>query len=482
MEKKRLASHPHMTKIVATVGVSASKQFLQKLHKLGADVFRLNSAHMSVDDVQKMVSLIRSVSPKLAILLDTKGPNIRTCGMTDEGLSLKKGQVIKISGVEGNDGRVCVNYAPFAKEVPIGSRIVCDDGAAKFHVTGKSGACLLCTVDFDTVLKNRKSINVPDVSLKAPSLTEKDKEFLKEAVVQKVDFIAHSFVRDANDVLAVRQALGDAGKAIKIIAKIENREGVTNIDEILASADGIMVARGDLGIEIPLEEVPGIQKKLIFKARMYGKPVITATQMLQSMVSAPAPTRAEVSDVANAVYDGSDAVMLSGETACGKYPCESVEMMRNILVEAEKAPHEFFTEILDNIKECDASVCLLGTAVRVTKILPITAIVCSTLSGDSARSCSAFRPNVCVFAATPSETTMRQLALSYGVFSSLVDFDPTPETQVSSALESVSTKDLKFDKKDQIALLGKMSPVIEKNNLLGIISIDELNHIYSASK
>jgi len=467
-EKDRL----RLTKIVATVPGNCSRAFLEKLYRNGMDVARMNSAHMTLAEMENVTSAAREVAPELAVMLDTKGPNIRTCNIPQEGIPLKKGDVLRLSGMPGTDGRIQVSYPPFAQEVPSGSRIVCDDGAAAFRVIGKEEDCLLLEALFDCVLQNHKSINVPDVALKAPALTEKDREFLAAAVRLQCDFVAHSFVRSADDVREVRQALGEAGRDIAIIAKIENREGVAHLKEILQAADGIMVARGDLGIEIPLEKVPEIQKNMIHEARLFAKPVITATQMLQSMESAPTPTRAEVSDVANAVYDGTDAVMLSGETAHGKFPAESVAMMRRIVMEAERAPRKFFPVLEKNPDVMSETGFILSAAVKSLELLPVQAIICSTLNGRSARVCSAYRPLVPVYAPTPCPSTMRKLSLSYGTFSTQVAYQDTPQLQVREALKHLQGNDLPGDM--LLALVGKHHPNDPRNNLLCISTLDKL--------
>ncbi len=469
---------PKFTKIVATVsGATCTRALLEQLYMHGMDVARLNTAHMKIEEMERIVADARSISPDLAVMVDTKGPNIRTCNLPDKGLSLKQGDIVKISGRPGNDGRIQVNYDSFTEEVPVGSRIICDDGANKFKVTGKDGDCLLAEVQFDSIVCNRKSVNVPDVSIKAPALTDKDRLFIAAAVRMKCDFIAHSFVRSAADIQEVRNALGEEGKDIGIIAKIENREGVDHIQEILQAADGIMVARGDLGIEIPLEEVPLIQKRLIHEARKFAKPVITATQMLQSMETSPLPTRAEVSDVANAVYDGTDAVMLSGETAHGQYPLEALSMMCSIVLEAERAPEDFFPHLKEIPDWNRETAYILASAVGAADVMPVKIIVCSTLNGLSARICSAMRRRVLILAPTPGENSMRKLALSYGVFAVTTEYTESPEVQNMQALDVLMSRYDNFNGDDLVVILGKHSPNVKRNNLLCISTIDEFKDL-----
>lgn len=323
------------------------------------------------------------------------------------------------------------------------------------------------------MLKNHKSVNVPDVELNTEALTEKDRRFIANAIELELDYIAHSFVRNAADIAAVRELL-DAGKSpVRIIAKIENRQGVKNIDEILRAADGIMVARGDLGIEIPLEEVPLIQKELIRSCRKAGKPVITATQMLQSMQENPLPTRAEVNDVANAVYDGTDAVMLSGETAQGRYPVEAVSMMNRIVEEAEKSSAGFFNHI-DGVdtggdREYDF---MIRTAVDAAERLPIRAIVCNTAEGKSARCCAAYRPPVPVYALSYRRCVVRQLALVYGVYAEYNEFmESTVELSKETARRLIAEKRLRPE--DKVVMLSKNSQARETNNLLCLGEVRE---------
>ncbi len=464
-----------LTKIVATVsGSSCTEELLRELFLRGMDVVRMNSAHMTLEEMENLIAMVRRVSPHLAVMLDTKGPNIRTCSLPESGLPFKKGDRVRFSGLPGRDDRIQVNYEPFADEVPTGSRIVCDDGAASFLVTGKSGDYLEAEVNFDCTVMNRKSVNVPNVSLNAPALSGKDREFLAAAVRLHCDLVAHSFVRSAADIEEVRAALGPEGKDIGIIAKIENREGVRNIGGILTASDGIMVARGDLGIEIPLEEVPGIQKNLIHEARKFAKPVITATQMLQSMEHSPAPTRAEVSDVANAVYDGTDAVMLSGETAHGDFPREAVSMMAKIVTEAERAPRQFFPVLQETPENRKDSAYILSAAVRAADSLSVKAIACCTINGQSAQVCSAMRPQIPVYALTPVEVVMRKLNLCFGVFASLAEYDAEPVHQAYQIISRLSRQDAGLCGSDLVMVLGKNSPKVSRNNMLCLATLDEL--------
>ncbi len=309
-----------LTKIVATISDSrCDPGFLRDLHEAGMNVVRLNTAHQSPEASAKVIANIRAVSDTIGILIDTKGPEVRVKGLP-EPLTIKTGETVTIPRVDEVRKGFSVSYDGFMAEVPVGSRILIDDGSIELAVKNAANGMLLCEVMNDGILKDRKNVNVPGVPLRIPALSEKDRQYLKFVADNGVDFVAHSFVRNKEDVLEVRRILEGYGSKARIIAKIENIQGVTNLPEILDFADGVMVARGDLGVEIPFERLPGIQKMIIEACMRKGKPVITATQMLHTMIENPRPTRAEVSDVANAVFDGTDALMLSGETGAGGEP------------------------------------------------------------------------------------------------------------------------------------------------------------------
>ncbi|CAG0909710.1 unnamed protein product, partial [Cyprideis torosa] len=312
MEKK--------TKIVATISsLKCSVPFITDLYNAGVNVVRLNTAHMSHEDALLVIANTRKVSDTIGILVDTKGPEIRTCDATED-LTVKVGDVIRMKGDPhgvSSGAVICVSYPDFAEDIPVGSTVLVDDGYIALVVTGRSGDYLDCLVENDGVIKPRKSINIPTVHVKLPALSQKDIDFIRFAADNGVDFIAHSFVRNKEDVFAVQNILDEKRSSMRIIAKIENSEGVENLDEILDHVYGIMIARGDLAVEIPTEQIPLIQKSIIERCVIRRRPVIVATQMLHSMIDSPRPTRAEVSDVANACLDHADALMLSGETANG---------------------------------------------------------------------------------------------------------------------------------------------------------------------
>ena len=329
------------TKIVATVSDQrCDVAFVEALYKAGMNVVRLNTAHMMEEGLTRVVNNVRTVSDRIGILMDTKGPEVRTTTTVNkEPIPFKTGEIVKVIGnpdQETSHDCICVSYKNFVNDLAIGSDILIDDGDLEMKVTGKSGDCLLCEIQNDATLGSRKSVNVPGVRINLPSLTEKDRNNILWAIDHDLDFIAHSFVRNKQDVLDIQRILDERNSPIKIIAKIENQEGVDNIEEILEVAYGVMIARGDLGIEVPAEKIPGIQRMLIRKCVEVKKPVIVATQMLHSMINNPRPTRAEVTDIANAIYYRTDALMLSGETAYGKYPIEAVQTMTKVAREAEK--------------------------------------------------------------------------------------------------------------------------------------------------
>ena len=329
------------TKIVATVSDQrCDVAFVEALYKAGMNVVRLNTAHMMEEGLTRVVNNVRTVSDRIGILMDTKGPEVRTTTTVNkEPIPFKTGEIVKVIGnpdQETSHDCICVSYKNFVNDLAIGSDILIDDGDLEMKVTGKSGDCLLCEIQNDATLGSRKSVNVPGVRINLPSLTEKDRNNILWAIDHDLDFIAHSFVRNKQDVLDIQRILDERNSPIKIIAKIENQEGVDNIEEILEVAYGVMIARGDLGIEVPAEKIPGIQRMLIRKCVEVKKPVIVATQMLHSMINNPRPTRAEVTDIANAIYYRTDALMLSGETAYGKYPIEAVQTMTKVAREAER--------------------------------------------------------------------------------------------------------------------------------------------------
>ncbi len=414
------------TKIVCTIGpASESPEVLEQLIEAGMNVARLNFSHGSHEEHAERIAAIRDAAEKtgkpVGILLDTKGPEIRTHTMENGELHLVTGQVIDISMTEvvGNENVFSVTYEQLIEDVDQNNIILLDDGLIELRVLAKDmeRGLIHTIVENAGVLKNKKGVNVPGVSIKLPGITEKDAQDILFGIEQGVDFIAASFVRTAKDVLEIRELLEqNNGSHIQIIPKIEKYEGVDNIDAIIEVSDGLMVARGDLGVEIPAEEVPLVQKSLIKKCNQVGKPVITATQMLDSMQRNPRPTRAEASDVANAIMDGTDAIMLSGETAAGLYPVESVQTMYKIAERTEQAL-DYRQVVSQRSREKEATMTeAISQAVAYTSInLNAKAVLAPTESGNTARMISKYRPGVPIVAVTGSVNTAQMLTLVWGV-------------------------------------------------------------------
>ncbi len=412
------------TKIVCTVGpASDNKEVLTKLVKAGMDVMRLNFSHGDHESHKEKLDMLQEINQDLdtnvACLLDTKGPEIRTGDFVDGGTEFKNGQVcvICIEDIVGTSERFTVTYKDLYKDVKPGGFILVDDGQISLLVDHIEGTDIVTVCANDGFAKNRRGINVPNIKLSFDYLSEKDRADLEFGCKNSFSYVAASFTRRAQDVLDIKKILvANRRNDIQIIAKIENIEGVENIDEILKVADGVMVARGDLGVEVPAEEVPFIQKKIIRKAKSLGKVVITATQMLESMQSNPRPTRAEVSDVANAIYDGTDAIMLSGESANGKYPHESVLMMSRIASFTE-ANLDYDALHATAVKTAgdgpSEAICM--SAAEIAMRFNVAAIIAFTETGFTARKMSRYRPHAPIIAATPSVETMEALSLSWGV-------------------------------------------------------------------
>lgn len=416
------------TKIVCTIGpASESLETLQSLMKAGMNVARLNFSHGSHEEHSARIQNIRQAAKNtgntVAILLDTKGPEIRTHEMENGSIELESGKdaVISMTQVLGTPEKFSISYEGLINDVQPGSSILLDDGLIGLLVTGidrEKGEIGVRILNSGT-LKNKKGVNVPGVSVNLPGITEKDADDIRFGIEQDVDFIAASFVRRTSDVLDIRELLEKNNAThIQIIPKIENQEGVDNIDEILEVSDGLMVARGDLGVEIPAEEVPIVQKKLIKKCNLLGKPVITATQMLDSMQRNPRPTRAEASDVANAIFDGTDAIMLSGETAAGTYPLEAVQTMHNIAVraEAELQMKDIPPRRRNNTGRMTMTDAIGQSVAKTAEALEVKAIIAPTSSGHTARMISRYRPKASIYAVTDSERVTRSLSLVWGVF------------------------------------------------------------------
>lgn len=412
-----------LTKIVATISDKRCDcDFIQKLFDNGLNVVRMNSAHLNREGFEKIINNVRSVSDRIGILMDTKGPEVRTTiNEGDANIDINEGDKVTIigcpDGITTHD-TINLSYADIAKDVRPGIHLLIDDGELDFVIDSIEDGKLYCTAKNSGTLGSRKSVNIPGVSINLPSLTQRDIVNIHTAIDLDIDFIAHSFVRSKQDVLDIQAILDSRNSHIKIIAKIENQEGIDHFDEILEVAYGVMIARGDLGIEVPIESIPGIQNNLITRCITAHKPVIVATQMLHSMITNPRPTRAEVSDIASAVYQRTDALMLSGETAYGKYPVEAISTMSRIAIEAEKAinkmPHN--DRLHPKMIQNDVTSFLTHQAVDAAEALDTRAIITDSYTGRTARYIASFRGKTPTLALCYYKYVIRLLALSYGVF------------------------------------------------------------------
>ena len=405
------------TKIVASISDRrCDTDFIRQLFNAGMNVVRMNTAHASEEGIKNIIRNAREVSRHIGILIDTKGPEVRTTGCK-EPIPYKTGDVVKIMGrpeVDTTHDFVNLSYENIAADLQEGDHVLFDDGALDMEVIGINGPQIIARVTNDGVLGAHKSVNVPGRHIDLPALTQKDRKNIMLAIEQDIDFIAHSFVRSASDVRAVQAILDAYGSEIKIISKIENQEGVDNIDEIIDASYGIMIARGDLGIEVPLEQIPGIQWRIINKCIAKKKPVIVATQMLHSMIGNPRPTRAEVTDIANAIHSCTDALMLSGETASGKYPVEAVKTMAAIAEQAEK-DRQMESIAAPLSPDCDIREFMAHCAIESTEKMGVKGIVIDSATGTTARALAAFRGPHPVLAICYNEKLQRLLNLSYGV-------------------------------------------------------------------
>ena len=437
------------TKIVATIGPACnSPDMLKAMIEAGMNVARLNLSHGTYDSHCEQITLLRTAAKELgrniAIMIDTRGIEIRTGRLEGDSAMLKPGNSFNLytGGKPGNDSGVSISYLKLHEEVRHKTPILLDDGAIELEVEKVSEGVIYCRVIHGGRLGNSKSVNLPDTQLAMSAVSPENRDdIVKElsfAAVNDVDYIAASFVQSADDIIKMREILVEHGVNIPIIAKIENRAGVTNMEEIVDAADGIMVARGDLGVELPLAEVPTTQKQIIRTTVSNGKPVITATQMLASMEQNPRPTRAEASDVANAILDGTSAVMLSGETAVGKYPLEAVRMLCKIALRAEASLHEY--GYLQKIKPNPANVVTeaIGQAsVSMAKTLEAAAIVSLTESGFTSRLVSKHRPDCAILAITSSEMVARKLSLNWGVIPMLYQGEPSDDARIEFAMSVI---------------------------------------------
>jgi pyruvate kinase len=470
------------TKIVATLGPSSeSPEVVRSLLQAGVDVFRINASHGTQEGIEQKIRTVRAASAELAvhtgILLDLQGPKIRL-GTFEEGkCTLETGArfTITTEPLVGNAERASTTYADFAKDVRRGDRILLNDGACELRALESDGVAVHCEVVSGGEIGDRKGINLPGVKVSSPSLTRKDMSDLEFGLGLGIDFVAMSFVRTATDVQRLRFFLESKGQQLPIVAKIEKPEGVENLDSILRETEGVMVARGDLGIEMAVEKVPAIQKEMIRKARTQGKFVITATQMLESMIYNWHPTRAEVSDVANAIYDGTDAVMLSGETAAGRYPVESARMMQQIATETENSlrNRSYQGAPPKDDSALSAPEIIADAAYRAARVSGARAIAVFTTSGASARNIARFRPPVTTLAFTPSEEAARQMAIVYGLLPIVIGPGGSTDEMISLMNRIVRERKLLSNGDRIVITAGQPIGVSGSTNLLKIHTIGD---------
>ena len=419
------------TKIVATIGpASRDPAIMRSLFVCGANVIRLNFSHGTPAEHGDVIADARAIANELgihcALLQDLPGPKVRTGPLADgmTSVHLERGArfVVTIDGVQGTRERVSTNYRDLPSDVAIGKRLYLQDGQITLRIVGKTETEIETVVEFGGDLRSVQGINYPDGTLNVAAVTERDLEFLEFGLANGVDYVALSFVRSADDVIRAKSFIAKSGKHVPVIAKIEKHEALEDLSDIIKAADGIMVARGDLGIEIPIETVPIVQKRIIAECNRASKPVVTATQMLESMIASSRPTRAEATDVANAIFDGTDAVMLSGETAIGKYPTEAVRMMAEIAREAERAyPHATLRDRRLEDAEPAIAASIAEAATRASTELAIPFIVTGTTTGNTAHHIAAFRPKARIIALTPDPAVARRLALVWGTESLVID-------------------------------------------------------------
>lgn len=475
------------TKVVCTMGPNTNdRELLKKLIENGMDVARFNFSHGDHEEQKSRMDLLKELRQELntntAILLDTKGPEIRT-GVLKGGkrIMLKAGEQFTLTTeeIEGDESKVSITYEGLVQDVDAGRVILIDDGLIELKVVGKSEKEIFCEVINGGELGERKGVNVPNVAVRLPAITEKDKDDIRFGAEQGIDFIAASFVRNAECVLEIKAYLKELGAPyVPIIAKVENAEGIKNIDEIIRAADGVMVARGDLGVEIPAEEVPYLQKMIIQKCNMNFKTVITATQMLDSMMRNPRPTRAEVTDVANAVYDGTDAVMLSGETAQGKYPLEALQMMVHIIQNTEQhLDYEGMLEKTGGHLKSGVSSAIGYSSVLAASNLNAKCIITPSVSGATARVVSNLRPRQVILGVTPNERTLRRMSIYWGVKPIKSQAFNTTDDICDGAIELAKVKQFVETGEIVVITAGIPSPNVKKersatSNMMRIATVE----------
>ena len=466
------------TKIVCTIGPrSQKKDILVKMIKSGMNVARLNMSHGDYAFHKKSIDLIRQISKGLgmniAIMIDLQGPKIRTGKLLKETVVLKKGALITLTSddIIGDWNRLSVNYAELPKEATKGEKIYLDDGNIELKVVDINGNDILCKVMEGGVIRSYRGVNLPETKIKTPSLTEKDLEDLEFGLEQEIDFVALSFVRKSDDIYDLKERISKRNIDIPIVAKIEKPEAIKNIDSIIKATDSVMVARGDLGAETSPQDVPILQKMIISKCNNAGKPVITATQMLESMINHPRPTRAEASDVANAIFDGSDAVMLSGETALGDFPVESVRVMSNIArkVEEVQKKNKVYPEDFMLVKNRnDVAMGVSYSASQLSALAKAKYIIAFTLSGRTALNISMYRPPVPILGMSPSSEILRKMSLYWGVYGVKIDKVSTTEELLDKAERILINQ--KFCKEDDTVIFIGGVPVMsnEPTNMVKV--------------
>ena len=465
------------TKIVCSISDRrCDVDFIRGLFNAGMNVVRMNTAHATPDGIRSIIRNTRAVSPHIGILIDTKGPEVRTTDV-ESPIEYKTGDVVRIFGrpeMNTTHDIINVSFPDFAKDVKVGDIILFDDGAIGMNVMGIEGPAVYVEVQNDGVLGAHKSVNVPGEHIDLPALTEKDKRNINLAIEEDIDFIAHSFVRSADDVHAVQKILDERHSDIKIISKIENQEGVDNIDEIINASYGIMVARGDLGIEVPVEKIPGIQRMIIRKCVERHKPVIVATQMLHTMITNPRPTRAEVTDIANAIYSNTDALMLSGETASGKYPLEAVKTMAAVAEQAENDRNSF--DAMYNVplnEHCSQREFLSHSAIESSRLLGIAGIITASKSGYTARCLATYRGPKPILAICYNDKLQRWLNLSYGVIAVRQKEKASSGEIFNAALRMLRQKGY-VTNEDKVAYLsGALDSLGDGTTLLELIKVGD---------
>ncbi|MBQ3005476.1 MAG: pyruvate kinase [Clostridia bacterium] len=451
------------TKIVCTIGpASDSEEIMRSLIESGMNVARLNFSHGTLDMHKKNIETLKKLRDEMekpvAIMLDTKGPEIRIKEFKDSKAVIKDGDTFTLTtkNISGDNTKVAITYPSLPQQVSEGATILIDDGNIELEVVSATEEDIVCKVIRGGLISNKKGINLPGTRIDMPYLSNADKEDLLFGIENDVDFVAASFIRNKDDVINLRKFLDfNGGHDINIISKIESSEGVENFDEILEYSDGIMVARGDMGVEVEFEYLPGLQKKFIKKCYCSGKMVITATQMLESMINNANPTRAEISDVANAVFDGTSAVMLSGETAMGKYPVLAVEVMSKIVTRAEMDAFKMnaYGDVRYDTDFTDITNALCDAACTTAKDMNASVIISVSKYGQTARRTSKFRPQVPIVAATPVKKTFHQLALSWGVYPVLARYQKTSDDLFIHAIDCAKQIDL-VKKGDRVVIVA----------------------------